>query len=140
MMYRKHCISTNVVKLGPYFQPFCFWCWPQPIVTHTHTHIYIYVYIYIFACLYIYIYINNIHYVHYLSMLAENHLHKIAWTYHDTIHHSAQVLPMKNVCNFQNLMMCYAYIIYIYIYTYICIYIYICSCPLLVQLVYTTSL
>ena len=128
MMYRKHCISTNVVKLGPYFQPFCFWCWPQPIVTLTH------IYIYIFACWYIYIYINNIHYVHYVSMLAENHLHKIAWTYHDTIYHSAQVLPMKNVCNFQNLMKCFAYI---YIYNQ---YIYIYSCPLLVQLVYTTSL
>ena len=127
MMYRKHCISTNVVKLGPYFQPFCFWCWPQPIVTHTH----IYIYIYIYICMFIYIYINNIHYVHYLSMLAENHLHKIAWTYHDTIHHSAQVLPMKNVCNFQNLMMCYAYIIYIYIYIHA-----LCLCSLYIPLVY----
>ena len=125
MMYRKHCISTNVVKLGPYFQPFCFWCWPQPIVTHTHIHIYIYI------CMSIYIYINNIHYVHYLSMLAENHLHKIAWTYHDTIHHSAQVLPMKNVCNFQNLMMCYAYIYNIYIYIHA-----LCLCSLYIPLVY----
>jgi hypothetical protein len=44
---------------------------------------------------------------HIRSILSWKHLHNIRWKEHDTSHPFAKVLPMKNVCNFQNITVCH---------------------------------